>query len=1253
MKAKTSRQDEAHSFYISSPYLGLVKERERVKDLITRAGHAYRDSYGGSSEPVVNTCQNDVRKSDHYILLLSYRYGSIAKDGSGLSITELEFEAAIEEGKEIRAFFLEFTSDLKNAFDRDPAALDALDRFKARVSDICTPMLCGDEPGGGATGPELFEQAIVRLAANPPPRKGQQKQPAAPNYGPGEIEAWIETHHGLLSDAFAKLPAIGERRIHVPLALRFQEPGDKPQQLVLEAEHLQRPVEGSDAHLILIAAEGGSGKTSLAIRIGFWALEGSLGGKRRLPVLIERALGDEESLIDRICLWLEQSIGKGQLDPLLVEALLRNKRLLPIVDQFSELSEIARQRVRDTMPAGLLIVTSRRNGLEGFSERPITRITPLQIATDRLQSFFLEYLRNLGMDDRLDDSELVPAQNQLRRIVGDKPISVMLAQMFIDDVIDKREQGRGLLAGSVPELMLGYVNRLDHNLDPSQRQRAGLDITQTLVQRTLQVLAMASHKQGLNGRPLYQALAFYGEMADQILATEPPTGMGISSRRQRQSLLNYLLELRLLQHPGTNVDQLCFPFNPLAEYLAAMRQRDRFEMGEDWRPFIEDLERRSSIEREGMRGFVLALRDACHDRIKRANFPSLIPQELPDRLGRIADLDPEEERTRLEEKRAHKWLWELSVPVDSERQDAILKLAAMAAPDAPPSSQRAVKLVVSDRLAQMLDNPELPEPERQDAATVLGMLGTPTAVKALLQLLQADGSKPNLRRAAAEALGLLKPAAEQASEIEAALIDVLHQTEIKRIKKIELVDSILPLAQGTTRALGLLASNQLPLWGSGPGRPVSMASLTRANGAVSTTVNKVAVWHLPLPEGEQLELVEIPAGNYKIGSEASEEGRDEYGVVFPECNGVDVEAERNIELQAFGMGRFPITHSQWAAVARLAADDAYPELNPSPSAAQARGLWPRFAQPGSMPVDSVSWVDCQEWLRRLNQWLVGELGEGAPQLSLPSESCWEAACRAGTSTAYHWGDSLDSHWANYDGSYTYGDGRLGVFRQSPTAIGALGLVNPWGLAEMHGQLWEWCLDRWHPNPVDSPKDGRAWEEPDPSLKGNPKQEDRLARGGCWCSDPRQCRSASRGGIGPVFRDSFVGFRVACLPPGWGSSSPKPASPEKSPSKRRSSTTTATAAAAAATTKTTTSDAKTTTTGSSSASSADTNTTATTDTTATTKTSSKTTAGNTSKAAAGTASKTTTGSKPKTTTTSPTAKATAASSSTSRRKKAVE
>jgi formylglycine-generating enzyme required for sulfatase activity len=1148
--SKPQAEQQSHSFYISSPYLGLIKERERVKELINRAGHAYRDSYSGSSEPVVNTCQNDVRSADHYILLLSYRYGSIAKDGSGLSITELEYEAALEAGKQIRAFFLEFTSDLKNAFERDPQAQESLERFKARVSDHCTPMLCGDEPGGGASGPELFEQAIVRLAANPPTRSSQpQGQPIKFQYGLAEVEAWVEAHHQAVARYFAQLITVSERRIHVPLMLRLQAPGQQAKLLELEPEHLNHTIEDSEAELIVISADGGAGKTSLAVRIAHWALEGVLGGKRRLPVLIDRALETNESLGQRVQHQLEQSIGSGQLDQELVEAMLRHKRLLPIVDHFSEMPEAARQQLRDTLPAGLSIITTRRSDTDGFVERPVTLITPLQISTDRLQSFFLEYLTEQGLNDRLNDNELGPAQNQLRRIVGDKPISVMLAQMFIFDVISKRELGRGLLADSVPELMLSYVSRLDHGSTPQQRRRAGLEITSALVQRALQVIALASLRQGIAGRPLYQAIAIRQQRAEQALAAPPPEGLGLDNRRQRQALLDYLVDRHLLQHPGADLDEFAFPLEALADYLAALRQRDLLESDQPWQPLIEDLEGRSHAEREGMRGFLLALRDACHDRLKRTDSPALIPRELPDRLGRLADLDPEEERTRLEEQRAHKWLWELSVPVASERHDAIRKLAAMAGPAAPPSSRRAVQRLVTERLTQLLHNPELPVAERQDAATVLGLLGTRPASEALLDVIGAEAGEPGLRQAAAEALGLIDlPADGGGAAIDSALLALLHSNHLNKETKAERLDAALPLLQGVARAIQLRMAQQLPLLGSGAGLAVPMLTLTCSKGAISTKVVTVAVWRLPLPQGLQLELVEIPAGSHQLGSDANEAGRDDYSI-FPECKGVDVEAQRTVDLGTFSIGRFPITQAQWAAVAHLEAEAGSPELNPNPSASQTYGIWSRFVEAGSQPVDSVSWLDCQEWLRRLNGWLAQQLGASAPQLSLPSESYWEAACRAGSTTPFNMGDSLDPIAANFDGTYSYGDGRLGPFRQTTTVVGQLGVVNAWGLGEMHAHLWEWCLDRWHASPLGGPPDGRGWEEPDPNLDGNPRQDDRLARGGTWCSHPLTCRSAIRGAIPPIDRDLLVGFRVACLP----SSAPAiaPDAP-KTPTKRSSS-----------------------------------------------------------------------------------------------------
>jgi len=147
---------------------------------------------------------------------------------------------------------------------------------------------------------------------------------------------------------------------------------------------------------------------------------------------------------------------------------------------------------------------------------------------------------------------------------------------------------------------------------------------------------------------------------------------------------------------------------------------------------------------------------------------------------------------------------------------------------------------------------------------------------------------------------------------------------------------------------------------------------------------------------------------------------------------------------------------------------------------------------------------------------------------LPSEAQWEYACRAGTSTPFHFGATLTPDLANYAGNYTYCDGPKGVDRQETTKVDSFP-ANPWGLYEMHGNVWEWCLDQWHGTYQGAPADGSAWLDSDVI-----KNEHRLLRGGSWNGHPRACRSAYRY---PVSPDGFlprIGFRVCCLPQGRSS-----------------------------------------------------------------------------------------------------------------------
>ena len=249
-----------------------------------------------------------------------------------------------------------------------------------------------------------------------------------------------------------------------------------------------------------------------------------------------------------------------------------------------------------------------------------------------------------------------------------------------------------------------------------------------------------------------------------------------------------------------------------------------------------------------------------------------------------------------------------------------------------------------------------------------------------------------------------------------------------------------------------------------------------------------------LAEGIGLKLVQIPAGRFEMGSPGSEEGRD-----------ADEGPQHLVELQSFFLGQAPVTQAQWKVVAawpKVAVD-----LNPTPS---------RF-KGDNRPVERVSWEEAMEFCHRLSQ-------HSNLAYTLPSEAQWEYSCRAGTRTPFAFGDTLTPELANYDANYTYGSGPKGISRKETLDVGSFP-ANAWGLHDMHGNVWEWCLDPWHKTYGEAPSDGTAW------VNGAEDEGVRLLRGGSWCSAPRCCRSAYRSRGRQDGRGNFVGFRLCRFPPG--------------------------------------------------------------------------------------------------------------------------
>jgi formylglycine-generating enzyme required for sulfatase activity len=167
--------------------------------------------------------------------------------------------------------------------------------------------------------------------------------------------------------------------------------------------------------------------------------------------------------------------------------------------------------------------------------------------------------------------------------------------------------------------------------------------------------------------------------------------------------------------------------------------------------------------------------------------------------------------------------------------------------------------------------------------------------------------------------------------------------------------------------------------------------------------------------------------------------------------------------------------------------------------------------------------------------------------TLPSEAQWEYACRAGTTTPFHFGATLSAEVANYNAISSYGRGRKGQYRRQTTEVARFP-ANAWGLHDMHGNVWEWCADHWQSSYVlgqqKAPVDGSPWldlSESERTGETSNRVDLRwfVLRGGSWDYPPVSCRSACRGSNLPAIASNRLGFRVCCLPRGRFSSAFEP------------------------------------------------------------------------------------------------------------------
>ena len=281
-----------------------------------------------------------------------------------------------------------------------------------------------------------------------------------------------------------------------------------------------------------------------------------------------------------------------------------------------------------------------------------------------------------------------------------------------------------------------------------------------------------------------------------------------------------------------------------------------------------------------------------------------------------------------------------------------------------------------------------------------------------------------------------------------------------------------------------------------------------SSGQVIETQNHQASYYEePLEENiPPLVMMGIPEGEFIMGSPETEPQRND-----------DESPQHQVKVAPFWLAQTPITQAQWNFVANL--PQIQRELNPKDSNSE-----------DEHPVTEVSWYDAVEFCARLSR-------HTGRDYRLPSEAEWEYACRAGTTTPFHFGATITSDLANYRGTETYADEPAGEYRGKTLPVKSFS-PNAFGLYDMHGNVLEWCADPWHEDYRDAPSDSRVWDERDENDNHYQKLADHLAelleddrlrviRGGSWNLLPRNCRSAFRFRVIPDIRFDYIGFRVAC------------------------------------------------------------------------------------------------------------------------------
>ncbi len=450
------------------------------------------------------------------------------------------------------------------------------------------------------------------------------------HYHPKVLDGWVAAHLKSVREEFQEKDTVRDRKVYIPIPVVLKDGETEEGKTVAQLTGKDlRSAFKKQRSCLLIWGEGGAGKTSLACQIAKWAIlddeADRLCEHQMLPVLIEEELDFE------VVEGKQPFMGaiRGQLQDLanepnsiseeLLERLLRQRRILVIVDHLSEMSEATRKAIRPELPdfcVNALVITSRTE--ETLGKVTKTTLKPLRIEGNRLSSFMEAYLTQRGKRDRFTDTEFFDACSRLSAMVGTRNITVLLAKLYAEQLIAVKE-GTTLgatsasslqLPDNIPDLMLSYLNELNRDVNGDKFDN-----------RTVQDDAKAIAWECLKGtyRPA---------------AAKRKDALAILDGDDAEVRLKYLEDrLRLIQTIGPAQDQIRFALDPLAEYLAGLQLLEHYGKNQgQWRKFLAQADAMAGAP-TAIQGLLLAVRDCCLAKGAEAKVPDFVAQELGKRAG--------------------------------------------------------------------------------------------------------------------------------------------------------------------------------------------------------------------------------------------------------------------------------------------------------------------------------------------------------------------------------------------------------------------------------------------------------------------------------------------------------------------------------------------------------------------------------------------------------------------------------------------